>query len=51
LLAAGSEQRLNEANTRVHETLLRQQALVEFVALVTDAESSQRGYLLTGDAA
>jgi signal transduction histidine kinase len=33
----------------VHDSQLRQQALGEFIALVTDAESGQRGYLLTGE--
>jgi signal transduction histidine kinase len=48
-LAAAGQSRLNSANERVHASELREQALSEFIALVTDAESGQRGYLLTGD--
>jgi signal transduction histidine kinase len=48
-LAAAGQSRLNAANERVHASQLRQQALSEFIALVTDAESGQRGYLLTGE--
>ena len=48
-LAAEGQLRLNAANQRVHSALLRQQALIEFVATITDAESAQRGYLLTGE--
>lgn len=48
-LAAAGQSRLNAANERVHNSQLRQQALSEFSALVTDAESGQRGYLLTGE--
>src|SRR6202022_1012320 len=43
------QSRLNAANERVHESQLRQQALSEFIALISDAESGQRGYLLTGE--
>ncbi len=46
-LAAAGQSRLNAANERVHDSQLRQQALSEFVALMGDAESGQRGYLLT----
>jgi signal transduction histidine kinase len=49
-LASAGQTRLNAANERVHISQLRQQALIEFAALVTDAESAQRGYLLTGEA-
>ena len=49
-LAAAGQSRLNAANERVHDSQLRQQALSEFIALLTDAESGQRGYLLTGEA-
>jgi len=45
----GRQSRLNTANERVHDSQLRQQALSEFIALITDAESGQRGYLLTGE--
>src|SRR3984893_18193573 len=48
-LAAAGQSRLNAANERVHESQLRQQALSEFIALISDAESGQRGYLLTGE--
>jgi signal transduction histidine kinase len=48
-LAAAGQSRLNAANERVHEAQLRQQALGEFIALLTDAESGQRGFLLTGE--
>ena len=50
-LAGASQTKLNAASQRVHDSLLRQQALTEYVALVTDAESAQRGYLLTGETA
>jgi signal transduction histidine kinase len=48
-LAADGQSRLNAANERVHASQLREQALSEFIALMTDAESGQRGYLLTGE--
>jgi signal transduction histidine kinase len=48
-LAAEGQTRLNAANERVHTALKRQQALIEFMATITDAESAQRGYLLTGE--
>jgi signal transduction histidine kinase len=48
-LAAAGQSRLNAANERVHDSQLRQQALTDFVALLGDAESGQRGYLLTGE--
>jgi signal transduction histidine kinase len=48
-LAAAGQSRLNAANERVHDAQLRQQALGEFIALMTDAESGQRGFLLTGE--
>jgi signal transduction histidine kinase len=50
-LGAAGQSRLNAANERVHNSQLRQQALSEFIALITDAESGQRGYLLTGESA
>jgi signal transduction histidine kinase len=49
LLSAAGQSRLNAANERVHDSQLRQQALSEFIALIGDAESGQRGYLLTGE--
>src|SRR5271170_7732110 len=48
-LAAAGQSRLIAANERVHDSQVRQQALSEFIALMTDAESGQRGYLLTGE--
>jgi len=48
-LAAAGQSRLIAANERVHDSQLRQQALSEFIALISDAESGQRGYLLTGE--
>src|ERR1700682_6502613 len=48
-LAAAGQSRLNAANERVHDSQLRQQALSEFIALLSDAESRQRGYLPTGE--
>jgi len=48
-LAAAGQSRLNAANERVHDSQLRQQALSEFIALISDAESGERGYLLTGE--
>jgi signal transduction histidine kinase len=48
-LAADGQSRLNAANKAVYDSQSRQQALSEFMALVTDAETGQRGYLLTGD--
>jgi signal transduction histidine kinase len=49
LLAAAGQSRLSAANERIHDSQLREQALIEFAALMTDAESAQRGYLLTGE--
>ncbi|HTD72289.1 MAG TPA: CHASE3 domain-containing protein [Steroidobacteraceae bacterium] len=48
-LAAAGQARLNLTNERVHRAQLREQALNEFAGLITDAESAQRGYLLTGE--
>jgi signal transduction histidine kinase len=50
-LAAAGQSRLNMANERLHRSQLREQALNEFAGLMTDAESAQRGYLLTAEAA
>jgi signal transduction histidine kinase len=50
-LAAAGQSRLNLANERLHSSQLREQALSEFAGLMTDAESAQRGYLLTGEGA
>jgi len=48
-LAAAGQARLNMTNERAHRSQLREQALNEFAGLITDAESAQRGYLLTGE--
>jgi signal transduction histidine kinase len=50
-LAAAGQTRLNLTNERAHGSQLREQALNEFAGLITDAESAQRGYLLTGESA
>jgi signal transduction histidine kinase len=50
-IAAAGQSRLNAANVRLHKSEDREQALDEFLAFITDAESEQRGYLLTGEAA
>jgi signal transduction histidine kinase len=50
-LAAAGQSRLKMANERLHRSQLREQALNEFAGLMTDAESAQRGYLLTGEVA
>src|SRR5450432_1280362 len=50
-LAAGGQSRLNRDNQREHAAELRQQALNDFTGLITEAESAQRGFLLTGEAA
>ncbi len=50
-LAAAGQTRLNMANERAHRSQLREQALNEFAGLITDAESAQRGYLLTAESA
>jgi signal transduction histidine kinase len=48
-LAAAGQTRLNMTNERAHRSQLREQALNEFAGLITDAESAQRGYLLTAE--
>src|ERR1700729_232999 len=50
-LAAAGQTRLNMTNERAHSSQLREQALNDFAGLITDAESAQRGYLLTGESA
>jgi signal transduction histidine kinase len=50
-IAAAGQTRLNLANERAHRSQLREQSLNEFAGLITDAESAQRGYLLTGESA
>jgi signal transduction histidine kinase len=49
-LAVASQSSLNDENQRVHDALLREQVLGEFMGYMTDAESAQRAYLLTGSA-
>ena len=48
-IAAAGQTRLNAADERVHNSEEREQALDDFLALIADAESEQRGYLLTGE--
>ena len=48
LLAAAGQSRLTTADMRIHRPQDREEALDEFLALIADAESEQRGYLLTG---
>jgi len=48
-IAAAGQTRLNAADERVHSSEEREQALDDFLALIADAESAQRGYLLTGE--
>ncbi len=48
-LAEAGQSRLNAANERIHSSEVRERALSEFLALITDAESEERGYLLTGE--
>ena len=50
-LASAGQARLNITNERAHRSQLREQALNDFAGLITDAESAQRGYLLTGESA
>jgi len=50
ILAAAAQSRLNAANERIHSAELREKALSEFLALITAAESEERGHLLTGEA-
>jgi signal transduction histidine kinase len=48
-IAAAGQSRLNAADERVHNSEDRESALDDFLAVITDAESEQRGYLLTGE--
>jgi signal transduction histidine kinase len=50
VLAAAAQSRLNAANERIHSAELREKALSEFLALITAAESEERGHLITGEA-
>jgi signal transduction histidine kinase len=49
LLAAAGQSRLNVADDRIHRSEVRERALDEYFALIAEAESEQRGYLLTGE--
>ena len=48
-LATAGQMRLQNANSLLHLSQLRQQALSDYLALIRDADTSQRDYLLTGD--
>jgi signal transduction histidine kinase len=50
LLATAGQTRLESVNERVRISQQREQALGDFIALMTDADSAQRGYLITGEA-
>jgi signal transduction histidine kinase len=50
-VAIAGQSRLNADNERVLHSQLRQQALIEIAGLISAAESAQRGFLLTGEAA
>jgi len=49
LLAVAGQNRLEDANVQVHDSQLREQSLSEYLALITGAETAQRGYILTGE--
>jgi signal transduction histidine kinase len=48
-LAAAAQSRFEAADERLHKLQLRQHALGDFMALIAEAESDQRGFLLTGE--
>jgi signal transduction histidine kinase len=48
-LATAGQIRLKNANNVLHISQLRQQALSDYLALIRDADTAQRDYLLTGD--
>jgi signal transduction histidine kinase len=48
-LATAGQIRLQNANDVLHVSQLRQQALSDYLALIRDADTAQRDYLLTGD--
>ena len=50
-IATAGQMRLQSANGLLHTSQLRQQALSDYLALIRDADTSQRDYLLTGDPA
>jgi signal transduction histidine kinase len=49
LLAVAGQNRLEAANDQVRGSELREQSLSEYLALITGAETAQRGYVLTGE--
>jgi signal transduction histidine kinase len=49
LFAIAGQSRLEAANERVHDSQGREQSLSEYLALITGAETAQRGYILTGE--
>jgi signal transduction histidine kinase len=49
LLAAAGQARLESDDARVRGSQQRQEYLSEYLTLITEAETGQRGYLLTGD--
>lgn len=49
VLATEGQSRLESANTRVQQSDLREQRLAEYQNLMIEAETAQRGYLITGD--
>jgi signal transduction histidine kinase len=49
LLAVAGQNRLEAANEQVHDSQVREQSLSEYLALITGAETAQRGYILTGE--
>jgi signal transduction histidine kinase len=48
-VASAGQSRLEAANERMHRSQSREQALSEYLADITGAETAQRGYLLTGE--
>jgi signal transduction histidine kinase len=49
LLAAAAQSRFERADERLHNLQVCQQALGDFMALIAEAESDQRAFLLTGE--
>jgi signal transduction histidine kinase len=49
LIAIAGQARLSAATNRVRDSHERELALSEYVALISGAETAQRGYLLTGE--
>lgn len=50
-LAMAGQSRLESTSQRIQASQLRQQYLTEYLALITGAETGQRGYLITGERA